>query len=323
MFTRFIITLFLSLTLLSCGRVTFSEFSSLPSNVHWILSSGNPLMTLSDLQFPFFIETQSDGKIARSVRYNGAVNYNDEACAPLTDLIKKYNRTLVKYHDIVTGQAPDRITLEKILSVNEESDIGQFEYINSASLWFLSERTSADIDAQAKVPAGTTVLRGQMKAGTHISGSTLVAMTGAFKFTLDAPLARCLISGFETRALKNQFQTFRAQAASRGNRARAVVYTGAVVGSMISMQLRDAELAADANFDAGQAVGAKVKTEFSQSNLNITYEQHGGWREGFTLSKFLTELSQNQDPLAALGLMDRNASRYAVIGVVPVELDTQ
>lgn len=307
--------------LAGCGEVTFNEFSNLPEKIHWIISSDNTTMTLSDLQYPYFIEARDDGRIVRTLKYMGPINQNDPACAPMPELIKKYNRALVKYQNITTGQAPDRLNLEKILSVNEESDIGQFEYLNSGSLWFLSRRTNMEVHGEGKVPGGANILSGAVKAGTHLSSSTLVAMTGAFKFSLEAPLARCMIAGHATQALKNKFRTFAAEAASRDHTAYAVVYTGAVVGTMISLQLNDVELVQDASFDAGQAIGAKVKAEFSSSNVSINYGQHGRWKEGFTLASFLEQISQKKDPLAALGLLDANTANYAVIGVVPVKME--
>lgn len=313
--------LFGAWSLAGCGEVTFNEFSTLPAKIHWIISTDNTTMTLSDLQFPYFIEAREDGRIVRSFKYMGVINQNDPACASMPELIKKYNRALVKYQNITTGQSPDRLNLEKILSVNAENDIGQFEYLNSGSLWFLSRRTSMELHGEGKFPGGANILSGAVKAGTHLSNSTLVAMTGAFKFSLDAPLARCMIAGHTTQALKNKFASFAAEAAARNHTAYAVVYTGAVVGTMISLQLNDAELAQDANFDAGQAIGAKVKAEFSSSNVSLNFDQHGRWKEGFSLAAFLDQLAEKKDPVAALGLLDANTANYAVIGVVPVKLE--
>lgn len=307
---------------LQCGQKTFYEFSNLPPEVHWVLrSSGSPLMTLSDLRFPHMLETGADGTILRSEAYTQALNYNVPECTGKPAVIKKYYAALVKYNNLFTGQAPDLLPVNSVQRINEESEIGQFEFLNMSSLWLVSERSNVDVLAQPGQAGPLSVLHGEIHRGTRLSDTTLVALNGAFRYTMDPDLAGCFRAGYASAdAFHNAFRRFRERAEMRGNSASVVFYSGAVVGTLIALTLKEAELASSSNFGVGHPINAQVKVDFSSSNVSITYEQHGSWKPTFDTTTFLTALSQRHDPMSAMSLVSANTQNYAVIGVVPERL---
>lgn len=315
------ITLILCVFFSGCVTQKLSEVASreLPDDAVWVVARPTLTRSLSDLDKLRFVETNSQGVIVREKVFEGTYDRNIGQCAGFSALANPFEeRTeLVELNNEVLLQNPN-IEATAIASLNR-TPFGKFEVLNTQALWFARTSTNIQTETGATIPKG--VIRGSIKAGRKGGDLLLIAVVSTLKFTASNEYRECLVSGYKNNPdTKTHLARF-ASASQVDNITKAVVYEGAVVGSLVGLTITEATF--DSNIDAKASASeynVKFTAELSLDNISLDYKQYGILDDSFSLERALDILKTKRDSNEVLKLLRKSTTRMAIVAVVPLEI---
>jgi hypothetical protein len=293
----------------------FSEFASgnLPQDVVWMIAPTALHTTLTDLGHAHFIAESKSGTIVMREQYSGRPKLTGPACAGVAASFASDKDPLADASIAALTSSP-KLDAAQITAMN--SNIGSFEPVNTQALWFLSNRLQLQIDAKFD----KSVLSGGTSTGLKKADVTLVAIVVTLRFSPARPYVACLREGYQASSeFWDNFSRFQKAAEADGLKAKAVIYTGALIGELTGLTLGEVEFKNANDFSAGGAIGAQFSTDFTSENIRITIQQLGILSAVFSTKELLGKL-QRRESVEALNYLRANTERMAIIAVIPEEL---